>query len=116
MDSGLLLRMVLYDCSVDLRSSWWCKHFLYALCGHLGVTIVSGPHLYRHRHPDYPKADGISAVVIIEESVVYLATWPETLSARLIIDSCRPFNPDIVASWIVRTFGAHAHRAKAVWG
>jgi S-adenosylmethionine/arginine decarboxylase-like enzyme len=63
-----------------------------------------------------PQDDGISSVIIVSESHAAIHCWPHYKSARIVIDSCREFSVDLVASLLLDVLAPNLIKiADEVW-
>jgi len=86
VDGGFTAKIILRDCDLISLTSITHSHWLVLhLADILGMTAV-GELVTRQIPP------GLSVGLVIAESHIFLHTWPESASLRLIIDSCVDFD------------------------
>lgn len=102
-DGGKTIRIILRDCACGrLSDPWFTEAIIQALCSVMGMTPVGEPFTR-------PVPPGLSCGLVIAESHLFIHTWPETSSARVVIDSCVDFDHNAAAEWIRAAYGAEKY-------
>jgi S-adenosylmethionine/arginine decarboxylase-like enzyme len=99
VDGGKTIRIILRDCIADLRSVDFSEQMIRGLCRFLGMTQIGEPFAQC-------VSPGLSCGLIIAESHIFIHTWPESASARVVIDSCVDFDHNAAAEWLKDVYGA----------
>jgi len=103
---GKTVRIVLRGCEVaangGLSDSDMVEWDISRLCEFLGMSRVGDP--FTHSIPP-----GLSCGLVIAESHLFIHTWPEDSSVRVIIDSCVDFDHNAAADWLQVVFGAERY-------
>lgn len=102
--------------SPKLRDDLWSVSkldlYLRTLARRIGMTPLADPVIYR-------VADGVTGVIVVEESHIAAHTCPDTLKIRVCVDSCKNFAPANAAGWStaywhavaeIEAQGEYAHR------
>ena len=105
-DGGKTARIVLHRCEVlengGLSDAGFNELMLLKLCNHLGMTQIGLP--FTQSIPP-----GLSTGLIIAESHLFIHTWPERASVRVVIDSCVDFDHNETADWLKGMYGAESY-------
>ena len=72
-----------------------------------------GPHISFFPTPEGEGGNGYQVYQILVESWVIIGIWPELGFCRIVLSSCKRFNPNAVASWLSKKFGMVTEQ---VWG
>ncbi len=72
-----------------------------------------GPHVSYFPTPEGEGGTGHQVYQILVESWVIIGTWPDHGFSRVVLSSCKGFNPNAVASWLSKEFGMVV---KQIWG
>jgi len=106
VDGGKTVRVILKDCNTlhngsltDVEFNEWV---LKRLCEFLGMTPV-GTAFSQQIPP------GLSCGLVIAESHIFIHTWPESASVRVVIDSCVDFDHDAASEWLKEIYEAGAY-------
>jgi S-adenosylmethionine/arginine decarboxylase-like enzyme len=95
MVNGRWLKLWLHF-SPKLRDDLWSVSkldlYLRTLCARIKMTPLRDPVICKVE-------DGVTGVLIIEESHIAAHTCPTTCKIRVCLDSCRDFSPSKVAAW-----------------
>lgn len=103
VDGGKTARIILRACGatasgglIDMEFNEW---IIRRLCEFLNMTPV-GTALSQSIPP------GLSCGLIIAESHLFIHTWPESSSVRVVIDSCVDFDHAAAADWLREIYNA----------
>jgi S-adenosylmethionine/arginine decarboxylase-like enzyme len=99
VDGGRTARIILRGCSAGLSDVGFNELMIRMLCDHLGMTPIGQP--FTQEIPP-----GISTGLIIAESHLFIHTWPESCSVRVVIDSCADFDHEAAGAWLAARFSA----------
>jgi S-adenosylmethionine/arginine decarboxylase-like enzyme len=106
VDGGKTVRIILRGCDAHgnggLSDPSLAQWAILNLCEFLGMTRVGDP-VVRALPP------GLSCGLVIAESHLFIHTWPETASVRVIIDSCADFDHNVAADRLQMIFGAERY-------
>jgi len=103
---GPHLTLDLEECDVDKLSDF--KHIfnvLNDLPDKIGMTKITQPYVFPYSGA-VPEDKGITGVVIIAESHISIHTFQEKGYAFIDLFSCRPFEIEVAADYLVKAFGA----------
>ena len=67
----------------------------------IGMTPISGPYSVTFKDNNCSDNEGTSAVLIIAESHIAVHIWENMNAARIVIDSCKDFDEDLIESELV---------------
>ncbi len=88
-------------------------HFLRNLTESIGMTAL-GHHIYDvpiavKRLGQDPLADegGVTGITVLSTSHAAIHTWPEESGARIDVDSCRAFDPEVLVELLRGYFNAY---------
>jgi S-adenosylmethionine decarboxylase len=83
---------------VMLESCAWVEAILTRLCEVLAMTPLRFAEAAVCNEGE--DKDGISAVLILKESHIAMHTWPQKRAFRLLIDSCKDYDPGLVLNFL----------------
>ena len=99
VDGGKTIRIILRDCVTNLSDVETADWTIRSLCRFLNMTQIGEP--FAQAIPP-----GLSCGLIIAESHLFIHTWPESSSVRVVIDSCVDFDHNAAAEWLKDVYGA----------
>ena len=106
VDGGKTVRIVLRDCNTvhdgALTDTGFNEWVLKCLCDLLGMTPIGSAF-------SQPIPPGLSCGLVIAESHIFIHSWPESSSVRIVIDSCVDFDHDAAAEWLKQIYEAGAY-------
>jgi S-adenosylmethionine/arginine decarboxylase-like enzyme len=106
VDGGKTARIVLHQCETlengGLSDRDFNELILLQLCDHLRMTQIGLP--FTQAIPP-----GLSTGLVIAESHLFIHTWPEDASVRVVIDSCVDFDHNETADWLKEIYGAQGY-------
>lgn len=102
VDGGKTVRIILRGCDDRLADQFFNERVLTGLCRYIGMTQIGMP--FTQVIPP-----GLSSGLIIAESHLFIHTWPESSSVRVVIDSCVDFNHDAAAEWLKLAYSAEGY-------
>ena len=110
MQPGTHLIIDLEDCNVRLDKVNVVRDFLNNLNKEvLKMRTLSGPHMHYICRDVEPEKNGVTGVLIFEESHVSIHTFSEADKPKLFLDafSCKSFHNDVpdVIKRLINTFG-----------
>jgi S-adenosylmethionine/arginine decarboxylase-like enzyme len=98
VDGGKTARIIIRGCHGEtLGSMQHAKWVMKTLCHYLGMKQI-GEIVTRSIPP------GMSVGMVIAESHMFLHTWPESDSVRIVIDSCVDFNEQLAAEFLADAY------------
>ncbi len=101
-NSGKMVKILAENCKthvLDSRSG--CEDMLRHLCKMLNMTSLSGPYSVKVSSIfGDTENDGVSAILVIAESHIAIHTWSHWRSARIVIDSCKDFDEDVIIQFV----------------
>lgn len=74
----------------------------------MGMTKIMPPYVFKY-HGVVPEDWGISGVVLIAESHITIHTFPDKDHAFIDIFSCKDFDTDYAANYMINLFEAKEH-------
>ncbi|MCP4599188.1 MAG: hypothetical protein GY847_01400 [Proteobacteria bacterium] len=99
-DNGRTIKALCYGCEDGsmLRSPEWIEGLAWALCNAIQMTGITAESVQFWKNDGTPS--GVSAVLFIEESHIAIHTWPESASLRVVVDSCKEFDPRLIKNFL----------------
>ena len=113
MEGGLHFILDGFDCQKGLDDISVIYGFLHDLPSELEMTKIAPPYVFRYDAPD-PREWGYTGAVIIAESHITIHTYPQKRFLALDAFSCKPFDPELVQTRAIETFGILEPRIKTV--
>lgn len=77
--------------------------------GHIGMTKISGPFIYRYT-AGKPEDWGISGLVLIAESHISIHTFVERNFVNIDVFSCIDFDTDSAIDYLIKLFSLTSYR------
>lgn len=103
---GPHLTLDLSDCNIDkLKDLDFVFKILNDLPDKIGMTKVTQPHVF-HYEGLVPEDKGVTGMVIIAESHISVHTFSEKNYIFVDIFSCKPFDVEFAAKYIIDAFEA----------
>jgi S-adenosylmethionine/arginine decarboxylase-like enzyme len=92
-DSGMVVKFLCRGCKETLIDDrWWVEGILLLLCSEIEMTKLAGPFSVRCIKEFENEKNGVSAVLVIEESHIAFHCWTLAGAVNVVIDSCKEFD------------------------